>query len=127
MKEEFKAKILARGQHCIPYNEFHEIAESVMKFYPTVSEMFWMWKMFQFGYVYGKRAERARRKKMSEREFVMKNATLINDFAEECRKLNDKEYADFKEEFIAGFPKISKPFAYKIFLEIDNRRNGNES
>lgn len=58
-----RATILMRGQECIPYEEFEEIYNLITQYYHYNSVKFWLWKMFQFGFVYGKRAERARKKK----------------------------------------------------------------
>lgn len=55
--------ILLKGYDVIPYEEVQTLAEVVKRTYHFSAPEFWMVKMFQFGYVYGKRAERARRKK----------------------------------------------------------------
>lgn len=55
-------EILFRGQEVIPNEEIFEITETVKRYYSFSTPNFWMWKMFQIGYVYGKRAERARKK-----------------------------------------------------------------
>lgn len=56
-------KILEYGQNCFPYGEFKELCECIEHRYSFSSYRYWMWKIFQFGFVCGKRAERARRKK----------------------------------------------------------------
>ena len=56
-------KVMEHGQDCIPYGDFIELAESIKQNYSFSSDVFWMWKIFQFGFVFGKRAERAKRKK----------------------------------------------------------------
>ena len=57
--------ILTHGKNgCdISSKKIHEIADVVKRYYHISAPEFWMWKMFQFGYAYGKHAERARRKK----------------------------------------------------------------
>ena len=55
--------ILTRGQDVLPREEYELIRDAVKQHYHFSSPEFWMWKMIQFGYVYGKREERARRKK----------------------------------------------------------------
>lgn len=57
-----KVKILMHGQDCIPDKEFEEIRDLVKGYYHFSNVNFWMWKMFQFGFAYGKLVERARRK-----------------------------------------------------------------
>lgn len=52
--------ILGFGQKTLPYEEVERIADAVKQYHHFSSVNFWMQKMFQFGYVYGKRAERAR-------------------------------------------------------------------
>ena len=52
--------ILGFGQKTLPYEEVERIADAVKQYYHFSSVNFWMQKMFQFGYVYGKRAEWAR-------------------------------------------------------------------
>lgn len=59
-------EILTRGQHVISYNEFCKLKDVIKRYYSFSSPEFWLWKMFQFGFVYGKRAERARRKERNE-------------------------------------------------------------
>ncbi|RGT72222.1 hypothetical protein DWX08_10370 [Ruminococcus sp. AF18-22] len=56
-------EILLRSQENIPSNDIRELSEVIKRYYHFSAPEFWMWKMFQFGFVYGKRAERARRKK----------------------------------------------------------------
>ena len=56
-------QILNRGQDCIPYDDFWNLKEQIIQKYYFGDPTFWMWKVLQFGYVYGKRAERARKKK----------------------------------------------------------------
>lgn len=55
--------ILTRGQDVLPREEYELIRDAVKQHYHFSSPEFWMWKMIQFGYAYGKREERARRKK----------------------------------------------------------------
>lgn len=62
MKFMDRATILMRGQDCIPYEEFEEICDLITNYYHYTSVKFWMWKMFQFGFVYGKRAERTKKR-----------------------------------------------------------------
>lgn len=52
--------ILGFGQKTLPCEEVERIADAVKQYHHFSSVNFWMQKMFQFGYVYGKRAERAR-------------------------------------------------------------------
>lgn len=54
---------LTHGMDCIKYEKFSEIADAIQRYYSFSSPVFWMWKAFQFGFVYGKHEERARRKK----------------------------------------------------------------
>lgn len=56
-------EILFRGQSAIPHYDFEDLVRVVESVYQQSSRDFIMWKIFQFGFVYGKRAERARRKK----------------------------------------------------------------
>ena len=62
-----KSGILSHGKNgcSISYEEIEEISELAKSHFYFSSAKFWMWKMFQFGYAYGKRAERARRKQVS--------------------------------------------------------------
>lgn len=53
---------LDRAIKCIPYPEFVDIATAIKSNYSFSSPTFWMWKAFQFGFIHGKRAERARKK-----------------------------------------------------------------
>jgi hypothetical protein len=46
----------------IPYKRIRDISRVIGGYYHQSAPEFWMWKMFQFGYAYGKRSERARRK-----------------------------------------------------------------
>lgn len=59
--------ILTHGDNgCdVPFTKIKEMAEAVQEYYHFSSPIFLMWKAFQFGFAYGKRAERARRKKTS--------------------------------------------------------------
>ena len=50
------------GRDCINQEEYDKIERLVMGYYHFSSPKFWMWKMFQFGFCYGKRAERATKK-----------------------------------------------------------------
>ena len=56
--------LLTRGKNgCdVSYNDIRVIADAVKRYYNFSAPEFWMWKMFQFGYAYGKRAERSKRK-----------------------------------------------------------------
>lgn len=56
--------ILTHGNNgCnIGYKEIRDISESVIKEYHYSSTYFWMWKMFQFGFAYGKRAVQEKRR-----------------------------------------------------------------
>lgn len=53
--------ILTYGEDCIPYEHFQELAESVKRHYYFSAPEFWMWKMFQFGFAYGKHAARQKK------------------------------------------------------------------
>lgn len=53
--------ILTHGENCIPYSKFEKLAEGVKEHYHHSSPRFWMWKMFQFGFAYGKHAARQRK------------------------------------------------------------------
>lgn len=55
-------EILMRGQDVIPYEDFLELEKIIERLYHYSNYKFWMWKMLQIGYVYGKRTERAKRK-----------------------------------------------------------------
>lgn len=46
----------------IPYVQIRELAQQVTSEYSFSSPFFWMWKMFQLGFAYGKREERAKKK-----------------------------------------------------------------
>lgn len=54
--------ILERMQEVIPYSEISKIVDAVKKRYSFSADTFWLFKMFQFGYVYGKREERKKKK-----------------------------------------------------------------
>lgn len=54
--------VLERMQDVIPYSEVSKIIDTVKKRYSFSTDTFWMRKMFQFGYVYGKREERKKKK-----------------------------------------------------------------
>lgn len=60
---QVEQKILEHGEDCIHYEEFRELCECIEQRYSFSSYRYWIWKIFQFGFVFGKRAERARRKK----------------------------------------------------------------
>lgn len=62
--------ILTTGQEVLPYEEYKLIENAVKQYYHFSSSEFWMWKMLQFGYAYGKRAERARRRKYNEQRGI---------------------------------------------------------
>lgn len=65
LREVYKGvdmNVLRFGQKALSYEEVERTADAVKQYYHFSSVNFWMWKMFQFGYMYGKRAERARRK-----------------------------------------------------------------
>lgn len=51
----------------IPFREIDSISEAVKRYYYFSAPGFWMWKMFQIGFAYGKRAERDRRKKPAQK------------------------------------------------------------
>lgn len=63
---------------------------------------------------------------MTEGTFIKKNCDLIMELVAECQKLTSEEYVKFKAEFMSGLPEMSKPFARKIFLVIDNMRRSKE-
>lgn len=54
--------VLGRMQEVMPYSEVSKIIDAVKKRYSLCEDTFWMLKMFQFGYVYGKREERKKKK-----------------------------------------------------------------
>lgn len=54
--------VLERMQDVMPYSEISKIVDAVKKRYSFSTDTFWMLKMFQFGYVYGKREERKKKK-----------------------------------------------------------------
>lgn len=56
MKKSTKKNILENGVcGCpIPYEHILRISYAVKKHYSFSAPEFWMWKMFQFGYAYGK-------------------------------------------------------------------------
>lgn len=62
MKFKVDDSILLIGHNFIPFENFKEIVAQIVQEYKHSSPTWWMWKAFEFGYVYGKRAERARRK-----------------------------------------------------------------
>lgn len=55
--------ILLHGQDVMPYSDFKDLLEVVNGVYRSSSTTFLMWKMLHIGFVYGKQAERAKRKK----------------------------------------------------------------
>lgn len=55
--------ILTHGEECIPYDKFMELADAVKRQYHFLTPRFWMWKMFQFGFAYGKHAARQKKAK----------------------------------------------------------------
>ena len=55
--------ILERMQDVRPYSEVSKIADAVKERYSVCEDTFQMVKMFQFGYVYGKREERKKKKR----------------------------------------------------------------
>lgn len=57
-------KILDGWQETIDYTEISAICEAIQKRYPWSAPAFWMAKAFQFGYAYGKAAERAKKKQI---------------------------------------------------------------
>ncbi len=58
-------RILTRGESgCdISFAEVKDIFEMVKKQYSFADQSFWMWQMFQYGVIFGKRAERFKRAK----------------------------------------------------------------
>jgi hypothetical protein len=56
MRKKTKKNILENGAcGCpIPYEHISRISEMVKEKYDFSAPEFWMWKMFQFGYAYGK-------------------------------------------------------------------------
>lgn len=60
---EFKVEdyILSRGHNFIDWCDFKEIVAQVKQKYYFSSPDWWLWKLFEIGYIYGKRAERKRR------------------------------------------------------------------
>lgn len=54
--------VLERMQYVRPYSEVSKIINAVKERYPVREDTFQMFKMFQFGYVYGKREERKKKK-----------------------------------------------------------------
>lgn len=46
----------------IPYMQIRELAQKVISEHGFSSPIFWMWKMFQLGFAYGKHEERAKKK-----------------------------------------------------------------
>lgn len=59
-------KILSKGHDFIPFTKIMEIAEMIKSKYYFSSPGFWIYKAFEFGFVYGKRAERTKRKKTAQ-------------------------------------------------------------
>lgn len=55
--------ILGRWQNVLPSETLNMIMNAVKENYPHSSVDYWMWKMLQFGYVYGKREERAKKRR----------------------------------------------------------------
>lgn len=53
--------ILQNGKDCIPHRKYEELEDAVKRYYHNSSPNFWMWKMFQFGFAYGKHAERQKK------------------------------------------------------------------
>lgn len=53
--------VLERIQEVRPYSEVSKIIDAVKERYSVCEDTFRMFKMFQFGYVYGKRDERKKR------------------------------------------------------------------
>ena len=53
--------VLERMQEVRPYSEVSKIVDAVKERYSDSEDTFRMFKMFQFGYVYGKRDERKKR------------------------------------------------------------------
>lgn len=60
---KIEMNVLLRDQEVMPYLDFKDLVEIVERCYNQSSRTFLMWKMLQIGFVYGKQAERARRKK----------------------------------------------------------------
>lgn len=58
----------------VQYLQIREISDVVKRYYHFSAPEFWMWKMFQFGYVYGKRAERSKRKAVQWHEGLLPEA-----------------------------------------------------
>lgn len=54
-------KIIDHGQNVISYEEFLELSECIEQRYPFSSYRFWMWKIFQYGFAFGKRTERQKK------------------------------------------------------------------
>lgn len=63
LSDDVIKKIMNIGYDCIPYFDFYYLQSCIKKSYHFSEPCIWMWKAFQFGFIYGKRAERARRKK----------------------------------------------------------------
>ena len=57
-------KILDGWQETIDCMEIFALGEAIQKRYPLSAPAFWMAKAFQFGYAYGKAAERAKKKRV---------------------------------------------------------------
>lgn len=56
--------VLIHGKNgcTMSYEEIRDISKLVKKEFPFSASYFWMWKMFQIGFAYGKAEERKRRK-----------------------------------------------------------------
>lgn len=56
MTKQTKKMILENGAYGCPisYEHIRRISEQVKEKYHFSAPEFWMWKMFQFGYAYGK-------------------------------------------------------------------------
>lgn len=58
--------VLERLQDVRPYSEVSKIIDAVKERYSACTDTFQMLKMFKFGYVYGKREEREKKKKVGK-------------------------------------------------------------
>lgn len=58
----------------VPRKKIADIADAIKRHYYFSNSEFWMWKMFQFGYAYGKRAERRKKKNASNSAATLKEA-----------------------------------------------------
>ena len=63
LSDDVTEKLMGIGVSYIPYMYFDYLQHCIRKRYHFSDPSMWMWKAFQFGFIYGKRAERARRKK----------------------------------------------------------------